>query len=1056
MGHPLEVHLLGRFAVMRDGEEVPATAFGGRKARRLVRVLAMRRGSVVPQDRLVDALWGDAPPADPAGNLSVLVTRARGAVGDRAWISAAAGGYALTGSCTVDAERFTAAASLAREHEAAGDARAGLAACRSALAHWSGEPLPEDGDEEWAAAWRADLVRRHHEVLETAAALALELDEPTLAREYADAAIAADPFRESGYLTSARALARSGAVAAALDVLAGLTRLLADELGLYPSPEIEGLRRELLTVAPAPAARAAPPPAAPTHADADLAFAGRRAVLTAIDAAARAGPDGRAGVVLLTGEAGAGKSRTLAEWAARSPMRVVTARAFAPQRTEPFSLARGVFRGLLALDPALHEALGRPATAAVDALVSGANDRSGVLPDQASIRALLVESGVRLAQVLSTGPARLTIVLDDLQWADATSLSVLASVLDQVESVPCVLAARASELDDDGPAARFGADLAAHRPVDRIELPPLSPAELAEVLDPRLAETLATVADGHPFTVTDLLQGLADDGLVERRGSGWVLGRDVGDRLDGALAELADIRRRRAFRSRVLRLGPAQRRLLVTMSVLARPAPVRTLAAASGEAAAAVHDHLQRLAAAGLVRRAETGWATSHDLVHETVVADLPDAERARTHADLAAALRDEGAEPSELAGHLAGAGDGDAAAGCYAQAAAVLVEGAADVEAAALVDAGLAGTRRDDLRRPLLALRSRLRARRGDAAGAREDLASALATCPAGGGRSRLLADQAMLHLGADDLLRASAIAELAVVEAGDDTGARARALEVASVVDMNLDRADRAGRRSADAYELYAATGDGLGAARILDARAMATFLDGRVTAALAEFRQVTHLFSSVGALLRVVTPRSTLGHALVFAGRPGEGLVEAAGALEVARSLGHQEGRTYALWHLAEAMSASGRHAEALAAATEARDVAAALGHRGWTATGWRALGVVHHAAGRLDAAEDAFRRSLAAAEGFSLFTSWAASRLALVLVGQGRAAEAAALLPTARSQGPGLARYESDQADVAVAVAVGDPAAKDLLRQALSRAEAGGHAAGVARLRELMPA
>jgi tetratricopeptide (TPR) repeat protein len=271
-----------------------------------------------------------------------------------------------------------------------------------------------------------------------------------------------------------------------------------------------------------------------------------------------------------------------------------------------------------------------------------------------------------------------------------------------------------------------------------------------------------------------------------------------------------------------------------------------------------------------------------------------------------------------------------------------------------------------------------------------------------------------------------------------------------------MNLDHADRAGERSGDAYALYAAAGDGLGAARVLDARAMATFLDGRITAALAEFQQVTQLFASVGALLRVVTPRSTLGHALVFAGRPGDGVVEASGALELARSLGHQEGRTYALWHLAEALAAAGRPAAALAAATEARDVATALGHRGWTATGWRAVGIAHQAAGRLDDAEAAFRQSLAAAEGFPLFTSWAASRLAVVLAGQGRAAEGAALLPAARSQGPGLARYESDQAAVAVAVATGDPAAEDLARQTLARAEAGGHAAVAAYLREIAPA
>lgn len=72
------------------------------------------------------------------------------------------------------------------------------------------------------------------------------------------------------------------------------------------------------------------------------------------------------------------------------------------------------------------------------------------------------------------------------------------------------------------------------------------------------------------------------------------------------------------------------------------------------------------------------------------------------------------------------------------------------------------------------------------------------------------------------------------------------------------------------------------------------MATFLDGRVRDGVALFARVAHLFADCGDLLRVITPRSTCGHGLVFADRPAEGLTEADAALELARELGNPEGQ------------------------------------------------------------------------------------------------------------------------------------------------------------------
>jgi DNA-binding SARP family transcriptional activator len=103
-----EVRLLGRFVVLRDGLEIASGAFGGRKVRALVRILASQRGRFVSHDALTEMLWGDRPPSDPAANLQVLVNRARRALGQPGLVLTGAGGYALAGgsACTVDAEVF--------------------------------------------------------------------------------------------------------------------------------------------------------------------------------------------------------------------------------------------------------------------------------------------------------------------------------------------------------------------------------------------------------------------------------------------------------------------------------------------------------------------------------------------------------------------------------------------------------------------------------------------------------------------------------------------------------------------------------------------------------------------------------------------------------------------------------------------------------------------------------------------------------------------------------------------------------------------------------------
>ncbi|GAA4452395.1 BTAD domain-containing putative transcriptional regulator [Phytohabitans houttuyneae] len=253
--------VLGPLAVWTDAGE--PVAVPGRKVRALLADLLVHEGQAVPVDRLVADLWGDAAPADPGAAVHVRVSQLRRALagaeaGGRDLVVSQPPGYALRAEPdAVDAARF---ASLAGRARSAADPRTRAGLLAEALELWRGPALADFADEEFAEAAVARWEEQRLAALESYAEARLALGEHRdLAADLAEA-VGRHPYRERLRAAHMRALYRAGRVPEALDSFHDLRRVLADELGLDPGPELAALHRAILAGDPAE-----DPPTAPSR-----------------------------------------------------------------------------------------------------------------------------------------------------------------------------------------------------------------------------------------------------------------------------------------------------------------------------------------------------------------------------------------------------------------------------------------------------------------------------------------------------------------------------------------------------------------------------------------------------------------------------------------------------------------------------------------------------------------------------------------------------------------------------------------------------------------------
>ena len=238
----MRIRLLGPVEVLgKDGEPI---ALAGARERVLVATLALGANRSLSTNRLVDALWGDEPPATAANALQVHISKLRkklATIGSPQALESGGGGYLLHSEPgEVDSATFEELVNLASGTPAEVAAQLG-----EALALWRG-PALADVDSDLLAGERTRLEELRLLALERRIDAELRLGRHCELIGELEALVHAEPFRDGPRRQLMTALYRSGRQADALATYGEARQLLGEELGIDPGPELQALELAIL------------------------------------------------------------------------------------------------------------------------------------------------------------------------------------------------------------------------------------------------------------------------------------------------------------------------------------------------------------------------------------------------------------------------------------------------------------------------------------------------------------------------------------------------------------------------------------------------------------------------------------------------------------------------------------------------------------------------------------------------------------------------------------------------------------------------------------------
>jgi DNA-binding SARP family transcriptional activator len=640
----LTFSILGPLEV-RDGEQTLTPT--GQAPRTLLAALLLRANKVVPVDELIDLMWAQPPPS-AANAIQVNVSRLRkqlsGTNGHGDALLTRKPGYMLRiEQDALDASRFER---LADEGMSAlAEAAPAIAAAKltEALGLWRGpllsdlmyEPFVEAETARWEEMRLAVLEERIEADLQLGKHAELIGELRSLCTEH--------PFRERYTAHLMLALYRSGRQADALQVFHEARKVLIEELGVQPTPSLQSLHSMILNQDRAlevTGTRVATAKRIDASTGA-LPLIGRDREISALDDALRIASRGRRVVVTIDAQPGYGKTRLLDEW------------------------------------------LGGIEQAGVDLRRASAFRGRGALPGDLATR-------LRLAtDPPGSVPGLSVIVADDVQWADASSLGLLAEAIASGTADPSllvVLSHRPSGGLQKATLDRIRGGIGSDGEQVILRLEPITAHELVPLVDGpdpyAIAESFIKASMGVPYMLQRLLVDCTQLSIAT-----------VVDGVIQADAQLPEHFRVHAIDS-ISELDEDER-TLVQLVCLART-PLTLEAAARISGLESIEEIVARSSTRNLLDITEEGLTPVHDLAADRVLEQMDETTKKLLLEGLAAETLAIGSAGSALAGeYLLEAGQDGRAVEFLARAGSELADRGSHAEAIPVLDAAIAALSR-------------------------------------------------------------------------------------------------------------------------------------------------------------------------------------------------------------------------------------------------------------------------------------------------------------------------------------------------------------------------
>lgn len=666
----------------------------------------------------------------------------------------------------------------------------------------------------------------------------------------------------------------------------------------------------------------------------------------------------------------------------------------------------------------------------------------------------------------------LLLVLEDLHWSDTASLDLLRAVARQVSQSPILIVAtyRNDEITRDHPLYRRIPALLREAWASRVDLQPLDFRATSELVQARfslsdddcqrLTHYLQDRAQGNPFFIGELLYSLEEEGLLLRDDAGWRLAPEATDSATHPVPELIQ----QVIDSRLDRLDPEVARMLEIAAVIGPEAPLdlwQTLSDVDDEALI----HATRQAIEGqFLQESPDGplLLFRHALVREALYKAVILPQRRLLHARCGEILAARAApDPDRIANHFVQAHDvraidwlarsGELALKVYAPENAIEhFTQALEIAASLGIEPPAAISRMRGLAHSMV----------GNFSHAQADFTVALESARAAG--DLLLQWQALIDLGAlwseRDYARTRELyteAHALACTIGDETTV-AHSLNRAGNWHLNVDQPGEAIQRHEEALAMFQNMGDARGVAQTARMLGMSHLVRGDLVRSNVRFREAADRFDALDdrlGLCAALTGLIYTGGTYTFHTEiPGPlGPDELAGiserAIAIAVETRWRSGEAYIACALGSHHGIRGNYGEALDFTRRGLDIARQVGHREWMALAHQILGRLYLDLFAIPEAGEHLRQSLELARtaGAPIHTRLATSYLAYVHLANGELPRALGTLDqTLTSSRPGATVIERKCWATRASVALGSgdfelalEIADDLLRTTLNQ-------------------